>query len=196
MSKSTFTWSQKGIVVVVAILVAFSCAMLTGCKTNKAENPEESVRQAITTELDVINNPNEEAIQQFLQSSKEASSLTQFGLGPEDTYKAMLSDFSYEIESIKVDGTTATANIVFTTKDLMQLGTVWAQVSDEAEKAGKLKTDDEAHALMIETIKGLPTITTSPIKFQVIKSDDTWKMAENSGQVAAEALFPSSVMAR
>ncbi len=169
---------------------------LAGC----AENSEDAVRNAVTNELDEIKNYDTEAIEEIASGSTEFAALSAYGITATDAYEAIFSDFDYTIEDVKVDGDKATVGIKFTTKDLNKFQSALVTAAQQADADGSLEglTQTEMNAkigeLVLNTIKDLPTTETKVIEFDVVKQGGNWQMANDSGEVLQEALFPSSVM--
>jgi hypothetical protein len=196
MENTTWSWARKGVVALFALLVAGSCMLLAGC----AENSEEAVRNAVTNELDEIKNFDAEEIEELANESTEFAALSAYGITATDAYEAIFSDFDYSIEDVKVDGDKATVGIKFTTKDLNKFQSALVSAAQQADADGSLEglTQSEMNAkigeLVLNTIKDLPTTETKVIDFDVVKQGGSWQMANDSGEVLQEALFPSSVM--
>ena len=101
MERTTWSWAHKAALAVVAFVVACCCAFLSGC----AENSEEAARNAVTSELDQIKNVDAAAIEEIAGGSAEFQALSTYGITANDAYEAIFSDFDYQIEGVKVDGT-------------------------------------------------------------------------------------------
>lgn len=196
MENTVWSWARKGVVALFALLVACCCMFLAGC----AENSEDAVRNAVTNELDEIKNYDTEAIEEIASGSTEFAALSAYGITATDAYEAIFSDFDYTIEDVKVDGDKATVGIKFTTKDLNKFQSALVTAAQQADADGSLEglTQTEMNAkigeLVLNTIKDLPTTETKVIEFDVVKQGGNWQMANDSGEVLQEALFPSSVM--
>lgn len=196
MENTAWSWARKGAVALFALLVACCCTFLAGC----AENSEEAVRNAVTSELDEVKNFDQEAIEEIASGSTEFAALSAYGITATDAYEAIFSDFDYTIEDVKIDGDKATVGIKFTTKDLAKFQSALVTAAQQADADGALEglsqteMNEAIGQIVLNTIKELPVTETQVIDFDVVKKDGKWQMAADSGEVLQEALFPTSVM--
>lgn len=195
MERTTWSWAHKAALAVVAFVVACCCVFLSGC----AENSEEAARNAVTSELDQIKNVDAAAIEEIAGGSAEFQALSTYGITANDAYEAIFSDFDYQIEGVKVDGDKATVSVKFTSKDLGQFQSALVAAAQQASTDGSLtglsqtQMNEKIGQLVIDTIKALPTTETDIVDFEVEKKNGKWQLADNSGEVLQEAIFPSSL---
>lgn len=135
MEKTTGSWMKKGVVALLALLVAGCCMLLAGCAE---ENSEEAVRKVVTEELDQVKNIDEAAIEELAGDSSEFQELETYGITATDAYNAVFSDFDYQIESVEVDGDTATVGVKFTTKDFTKFQSALTEAAQKASTDGSL----------------------------------------------------------
>lgn len=196
MENKAQTWARKGFIALLVALVVCCCTLLAGC----AESADDAVRKVVTDEFNEIKNASAEEVEELAGDSSEFAALSAYGITAADAYDAIFSDFDYKIDSIKVDGDKATVGVVFTTKDLTTFQSALVTAAQDAANNGTFDnmTTSEMNAaigqLVLDTIKNLPTTETKVIDFEVNKVAGNWEMADDSGDILQEALFPTSVM--
>ena len=197
MEKTAWSWARKGVVALLAVLVAGCCMFLAGC----AENSEEAVRNAVSEEFDQIKNADMEAIEEIAGDSAEFKALEAYNITATDAYAAIFSDFDYQIESVKVEGDKAVVGIKFTAKDLSQFQSELVAAAQQMSTDGSLTglSTSEINAkigeMVLNTIKALPTTETDVIDFDCVKKNGKWQLTDESGVVLQEAVVPANVMA-
>ena len=102
---------KVGLIAAALALTAFSAIALSAC----GPSPEESIRNAITEEFDSFKNGDDKAIQQIAQSAANQG-ISQYGIENEEFAAMVLDGFDYNINSIEVDGASATANLTISSK--------------------------------------------------------------------------------
>lgn len=199
MEKLESSWMRKIAIALCAFAVACCCGLMTGCAS---ENSEDAVRNTVTDELDQIKNSDPELIDEIASQTTEFKELEMYNITAADAYQAMFSDFDYKIEKVEVDGDKATVGIVFTTKDLSKFQNALIEAAQQAQANGEFDNMNQEQAneaigkMVIDTIKALPVSQTPVTDFQVVKKNGAWEMADDSGTILQEALFPTSVMNR
>lgn len=102
---------KAGIVAVALALVVFAMGALTAC----SPSPDAAIRDAITDEFDTFKNKDDSAIEQIAKSA-EAQGIDQYGIENEQFADMVLDGFDYHINSVEVDGNSASANITISSK--------------------------------------------------------------------------------
>ena len=86
---------------------------LAGCSGGASD--EEAIRASLASELDSIKNIDDAFVNEFSESI-DMSQLSVYGIDGVEFMKSYLSGFDYAIDSINVDGDSATAQITLTCK--------------------------------------------------------------------------------
>ena len=174
-----------------ATLVLVGGLVLTGCS---GADPEEAVRADLTANFDQLKNLEGDALEEIADGMGNTG-LEQYGLENIEVITAMLDGFDYTIDSVTVDGDTATAEVTVTSKsmsELMNLDTD-ALTADlmEAVTSGELdpSDDDAINAWAGEYMMGLveqiePSEKT--ISLTYVNGDDGWTMDDSSASEVAQ----------
>ena len=174
-----------------ATLVLVGGLVLTGCS---GADPEEAVRADLTANFDQLKNLEGDALEEIADGMGNTG-LEQYGLENIEVITAMLDGFDYTIDSVAVDGDTATAEVTVTSKsmsELMNLDTD-ALTADlmEAVTSGELdpSDDDAINAWAGEYMMGLveqiePSEKT--ISLTYVNGDDGWTMDDSSASEVAQ----------
>lgn len=174
-----------------ATLALVGGLVLTGCS---GADPEEAVRADLTANFDQLKNLEGDALEEIADGMGNTG-LEQYGLENIEVITAMLDGFDYTIDSVTVDGDTATAEVTVTSKsmsELMNLDTD-ALTADlmEAVTSGELdpSDDDAINAWAGEYMMGLveqiePSEKT--ISLTYVNGDDGWTMDDSSTSEVAQ----------
>lgn len=113
--KSKSRSTIQGFLVVLAALLTLSIGMvgLAGCSGGTSD--EDAIRASLASELDSIKNIDDAFVNEFSESI-DMSQLSVYGIDGVEFMKSYLSGFDYAIDSINVDGDSATAQITLTCK--------------------------------------------------------------------------------
>lgn len=193
MEKTTGSWMKKSVVALLALLVAGCCMLLAGCAE---ENSEEAVRKVVTEELDQVKNIDEAAIEELAGDSSEFQELETYGITATDAYNAVFSDFDYQIESVEVDGDTATVGVKFTTKDFTKFQSALTEAAQKASTDGSLtglstqQLNEKIGQLVMDVIKDLPTTETDVVELECTKTNGKWELDDSAGDAFAAEVFP------
>lgn len=184
--------SLKALVCSLVAVLAVACGLaVTACSPGQSD--EDAIKQDLAANLDEIKNADEDAVQDLL-ANEDTSMFEQLGVDPTEFFSAMLDGFDYTIDSVTVDGDTATASVSVTCKSMstMQsdaMSAVYALMDDPTEIAGM--SEDEIMQLagqtMMEAIKGSETHE-STYEFTYEKVDGTWTI-QDSGDEFMSAVF-------
>lgn len=174
-----------------ATLALVGGLVLTGCS---GADPEEAVRADLTANFDQLKNLEGDALEEIADGMGNTG-LEQYGLENTEVITAMLDGFDYTIDSVAVDGDTATAEVTVTSKsmsELMNLDTD-ALTADlmEAITSGELdpNDDDAINAWAGEYMMGLveqiePSEKT--ISLTYVNGEDGWTMDDSSASEVAQ----------
>ncbi|WP_455137349.1 hypothetical protein [Thermophilibacter sp.] len=184
--------SLRVLVCSLVAVLAVACGLaVTACSSGPSD--EELIRQDLTANLDEIKNADDSAIQDLL-ASEDTSMFEQLGVDPTEFISSMLDGFDYTIDSVTVDGDTATASVSVTCKSMTTMQTdamnaVYALADDPSAVADM--SEDELMQLagqaMMEAIKNSETHE-STYEFTYEKVDGTWTI-QDSGDDFMNAVF-------
>ena len=182
----------QGFLVTLAALLALSIGMvgLAGCSGGTSD--EDAIRASLSSELDSIKNIDDA----FVNESSEPidmSQLSVYGIDGVEFMKSYLSGFDYTIDSINVDGDSATAQITLTCKSytgyLQALQTAVDEVTADPDALAALSNDEinqKIGEIVIGSLDGVELAATQPITITYTKVDGTWEPASStSGDIAA-----------
>ena len=200
--KSKSRSTIQGFLVVLAALLTLSIGMvgLAGCSGGTSD--EDAIRASLASELDSIKNIDDAFVNEFSESI-DMSQLSVYGIDGVEFMKSYLSGFDYAIDSINVDGDSATAQITLTCKSytgyLQALQTAVDGVRGLRPAGDEAPADPDALAalsndeinqkigeIVIGSLDGVELAATQPITITYTKVDGTWEPASStSGDIAA-----------
>lgn len=143
--KSKSRSTIQGFLVVLAALLTLSIGMvgLAGCSGGTSD--EDAIRASLASELDSIKNIDDAFVNEFSESI-DMSQLSVYGIDGVEFMKSYLSGFDYAIDSINVDGDSATAQITLTCKSytgyLQALQTAVDEVTADPDALAALSNDE------------------------------------------------------
>ena len=182
----------QGFIVTLATLLALSIGMVGLASCSSGTSDEDAIRASLSSELDSIKNIDDAFVNEFSESI-DMSQLSVYGIDGVEFMKSYLSGFDYTIDSINVDGDSATAQITLTCKSY----TGYLQALAKAVGAGTADPDalaalsnDEINQkigeIVIGSLDGVELAATQPITITYTKVDGTWEPASStSGDIAA-----------
>ena len=168
-----------------ASLALVSGLVLTGCS---GTDPEEAIRQDITTNFDEIKNLDDAAMEEFAEELGDTG-LESYGIETTELLTSMLDGFDYSIESVTVDGDTAVAEVSVTAKSMGELMNMDADAMTDALMedlmSGALDGNDDdavnawAGAYVMNLVDAIePSEKTVTLTY--INGDDGWELDESS----------------
>ena len=168
----------QGFIVTLATLLALSIGMVGLASCSSGTSDEDAIRASLSSELDSI---------------KNMSQLSVYGIDGVEFMKSYLSGFDYTIDSINVDGDSATAQITLTCKSytgyLQALQTAVDEVTADPDALAALSNDEinqKIGEIVIGSLDGVELAATQPITITYTKVDGTWEPASStSGDIAA-----------
>ena len=190
--KSKSRSTIQGFIVTLAALLALSIGMvgLAGCSSGTSD--EDAIRASLSSELDSIKNIDDAFVNEFSESI-DMSQLSVYGIDGVEFMKSYLSGFDYTIDSINVDGDSATAQITLTCKSytgyLQALQTAVDEVTADPDALAALSNDEinqKIGEIVIGSLDGVELAASQPITITYTKVDGTWEpAASTSGDIAA-----------
>lgn len=187
--------SLRALVCSLVAVLAVTCGLaVTACSSGQSD--EDLIRQDLTANLDIIKNADEDAVQELIADT-DTSAFEQLGVDPAEFVATMLDGFDYSIESIAVNGDTATASVTVTCKSMTTMQTdamdaVYALMDDPTSLEGM--SEDELMQLagqtVLNAVKNSATHETA-YEFTYAKDDGTWTI-QNDGSEFMNTVFGSS----
>ena len=134
----------QGFIVTLATLLALSIGMVGLASCSSGTRDEDAIRASLSSELDSIKNIDDAFVNEFSESI-DMSQLSVYGIDGVEFMKSYLSGFDYTIDSINVDGDSATAQITLTCKSytgyLQALQTAVDEVTADPDALAALSND-------------------------------------------------------
>lgn len=166
---------KKVVLPVAFALMAAFALVATGCASASSED---AIRQAVSQELDIYKNLDEEAMNMVMESA-ESEGLTDLGIDGREFATAVLDGFDYTINSVTIDGNHATANVTITSKsmsDFEQRLNDSASALVDAPSTSLMSSDEikqKVGELAMETF-GETEIIDETIDIEFELKDSTW----------------------
>ena len=190
--KSKSRSTIQGFIVTLATLLALSIGMVGLASCSSGTSDEDAIRASLSSELDSIKNIDDAFVNEFTESI-DMSQLSVYGIDGVEFMKSYLSGFDYTIDSINVDGDSATAQITLTCKSytgyLQALQTAVDEVTADPDALAALSNaeiNQKIGAIVIGSLDGVELAATQPITITYTKVDGTWEPASStSGDIAA-----------
>ena len=182
----------QGFIVTLATLLALSIGMVGLASCSSGTSDEDAIRASLSSELDSIKNIDDAFVNEFSESI-DMSQLSVYGIDGVELMKSYLSGFDYTIDSINVDGDSATAQITLTCKSytgyLQALQTAVDEVTADPDALAALSNDEinqKIGEIVIGSLDGVELAANQPITITYTKVDGTWEPASStSGDIAA-----------
>lgn len=178
MEKSN-VWIKR--VLLGFLVVALACTLgttLVGCGASE----EDKVKEAISTELDLVKN-NDAATIEELEGSF-SSQFSQLGIESNDFISSWLEGFDYSIDSVTIDGDSAEANVTITAKQLVPVLSAWqtdfeGYVAENASLGYSELMKQAGSSFMEDLNAAEPTTSTVTLPLQK-SSDGTWTLTSEA----------------
>ena len=178
--------------VITAICMIFGCFALVGCSS--AEDDEAAIKEALSMQFDRLKSLDDATVDEISQAigSNELSSL---GIAPADFAKAYLDGFDYSVQSVEVDGDDATAAVTVTCKSLREFeASLTAMANGYIADSGNWEKSEEQiyreiGAKTMESLKSVPTATTSPVELRFAKSSGEWSPDASNESTITNAMI-------
>lgn len=178
--------------VITAMCMAIGGLVLTGCSS--AEDDEAAIKEALTEQFDQLKSLDDATVDEIAQAIG-SSELSNLGIAPADFAKAYLDGFDYSVQDVKADGDSATATVTVTCKSLKEfessLNTMAEEYIKDESNWEKSETQiyQEIGTKVMESLKSVPTATTSPIKLSFAKSNGEWSSDSSNESAITNAML-------
>lgn len=176
--------------VAAAMMLTFSASALIGC----GQSDEEVIREALTAELESIKTQ-DAGFMAEMTSGMDASDFATYGIEPQEFMAKYLTGFDYTIDSITVDGETATAVVTMTCKSFSAYGDAVEAAATDAltskDVASMTEADINALAgeIMMSALDGIEPTPCAPVTITYNLVDSTWTPTAASEQAISTALL-------
>lgn len=173
-----------------ATLALASGLVLTGCS---GADPEEAIRTDLTANLDQIKNLDDAAIDELAEEMGDTG-LEDYGIETSELIASMADGFDYSIESVEVDGDTATANLTVTSKSMSELMNLdYDEMTNDlmsAIESGEVTADEEginawAGTYIMDLVNGIEPSEKS-LELTYVNGDDGWELDANSNNAVSQ----------
>lgn len=177
-------------VLLAGTLLAFGGVALVGC----GPSAEEVVREGVAGELDSLKNLDEARMAELVEDV-DAAELSAFGIEPKEFLAAYLDGFDYRIDDVTVDGDTAKATVVLTSKSFAAYTEELEKASEAlgAEVAGGEMGEDEVNQrigqAVMDALSAVPATETEPVELSFTLEGNTWTPTADAENAIANALF-------
>ncbi len=182
----------KQIVSCSCIFVACLFCLLYLCACGPSD--EEIITQKLTTEFESIKTLDSSLVDQ-ISSDTNLQTLTEFGVTPQAFVSSFLTGFDYRIESISVDGDTASATVVFICKDYSAFNTALAEAYGTLVADGYLTTLSQEETniaygeTLIATMNAIQPTESTPFTITFEQVDKVWMPSESADLAISQALI-------
>ena len=187
--EKTKAWSKKVVLGLLAAVLACTLGVtLVGC----GASDEDKIKDAISAELDLIKNHDEATIEEL--EGSYASQFDQLGIDSGEFINSWLDGFNYTVDSVTVDGDSATANVTVTVKQLVPVLNEWqpeyeAYVAENALTLDYSTAMEQAGTSFMEKLNAAET-TTATVALPLQKdSDGNWTLTSSASTEFANALL-------
>lgn len=173
-----------------AMMLTFSAGALIGC----GQSDEEVIREALTAELEGIKTQDADFMAE-MTADMDASDFATYGVDPQEFMAKYLTGFDYSIDSISVDGETATAVVTMTCKsfsaynDAVEAAANDALTSKDVASMTEADINSLAGEIMLSALDGIEPVACAPATITYNLVDDTWTPSAASEQAISAALL-------
>ncbi len=177
---------------ITALCMAIGGLALTGCSS--AEDDEAAIKEALSAQFDRLKNLDDATVDEISQAIGN-NELSNLGIAPADFAKAYLDGFDYSIQSVKIDGDSATATVTVTCKSLKEFETSLTTMANEyiADSGNWEKSEEQIYqeigAKTMESLKSVPAATTSPLDLRFTKSSGEWSPDASNESTVTNAMI-------
>lgn len=176
--------------VAAALLLVFSAGALFGC----GQSDEDAIREALTSELDSIKSQ-DEAFLSNMAADMDVDDFTTYGIDPQEFITKYLTGFDYTIDSITVDGESATAVVTLTCKSFSSYNAAVTAAADDALATKDISSmnQSELNALvgeiMLSALDNIEPVATDPVNIEYTLEGNTWTPTAASEQAITAAML-------
>lgn len=172
------------------MMLTFSAGALIGC----GQSDEEVIREALTAELEGIKTQDADFMAE-MTADMDASDFATYGVDPQEFMAKYLTGFDYSIDSVSVDGETATAVVTMTCKsfsaynDAVEAAANDALTSKDVASMTEADINSLAGEIMLSALDGIESVACAPVTITYNLVDDTWTPSAASEQAISAALL-------
>ena len=179
--------------VLCATLTLASGLILTGCSK---PDPEKIIRADLVLNFDQIKNLDDDAIDELAKEYGDMG-FEEYNIEPSEYIASIADGFDYSIESIEVDGVTATANLTIYSKSLSELSDLnYDEMYEDffrALESGEVTFDEEsfnawAGPYFIDAIDRIEPSEKS-LELTYVNGDDGWELDAESNDALAQVFL-------
>ena len=166
-----------------AALLMLTC--LLGAAGCSAPTPEDAIRASLSQKLDGIKSLDDSFLTE-LQDDLDVNRFSEYGIDGKEFMKGYFEGFDYAIDSIVVDGDTATATVTLQCKSFSQyrdqLTAAAKELVGDRSKLASMSNDEVNAgygALITQTLENVENAPTSSftITYRLNGENDTWEPA-------------------
>lgn len=129
----------------ICLMLAVSMGFLFGC----GQSNEDAIREQITEDFDAYKNL-DDAVLERISSSMEDEAFESLGLTSEDYASAILDGFDYNIDSVTVNGSAATAQLSIASKSKADFERIFGDaVNQLAEEAQDFDMSEQEKSVLV-----------------------------------------------
>lgn len=176
--------------VLCATLTLASGLILTGCSK---PDPEKVIRANLILSFDQLKNLDDDAIDELAKEYDDIG-IEELGIEPSEHIATVADGFDYSIESIEVDGDTATANLTIYSKSLSELSDLnYDEMYEDfirAVESGEVTLDEESFnawvgAYLMDAIDRIEPSEKS-LELTYVNGDDGWELDAKSNDALTQ----------
>ena len=188
---------------VMAALAAMVCCMLAfsfmfglaGC----GKSDEAVIRETISQTLDKFKAPTRETLEPIVvKSGTDLSYIEEYGIDPYELIGHCLSHFDYTIDSVTIDGDTATASLTLKNADVaVAVKSVQSEMTENADDYADILSSEEALREFMKTffdkvyekLDASEELVETPATLKLNKVDGQWQVDDDSVTNLVSGMF-------
>lgn len=177
-------------IIAAAVCLVLSLCMLSACS---GESAEDIITEDITSQLDQVKNLDDDFVAEMVDGLG-ADELSTYGIDAEEFTRTYLEGFDYSIDSIEVNGNTATATVTlkcrsFTGYESAVNDAVNNLVADPSiYTMTRTELNQAIGTAMMDALRSTPVTETDPVELTYNKNGNTWEADESVTDAIANAL--------
>ena len=182
---------------VLALTIALvGCVFLTACS-----NDEEEIKTSISTLMEDFKNPTEENLSKYMDDELDSSveELQSYGIDIYEFLGHCFKHLDYTIDSVEVDGDTATAHLTVSNADIsaaMTSATSEVQEWATTDEAADVVANQDQQAVIAKLMEffyndvdNSTDIVTTEVDLQLEKTDGEWQPTDDSLNEFVSAMY-------
>ena len=175
------------------------CFGLAACSSS-ANSDETAIKTELDKALGALKNPTAESIGELMDDTSTFEEFEKMGVDPIEMLQHLFGKFDYTIDSVKVDGDTATAQLTLTNIDLEKAITSFtndmgndaeftSQLISAYQSGGEAAMYELVFDKMYEYIDNSDELVTSEAELKLTKANGQWQIDENSEVEMISAMY-------